>query len=326
MMTVTPVTVLGKRWYLMISSRLATAEAIVNGLFRRALYWAIFVVVAMTAILVSTSIWLIRGRMRLERIRHEMLTKELTQAREIQKAWLPQKSPDVPDVDVSAVNHPASHISGDFYNWFELPDGKLVVAIGDVTGHGMSAAFLMATTQLLVRNTMPRIGDPGACLEEVNRQLCMQAFNGQFVTMLIAVIDVENAELHVATAGHYPPLMGNGSAAPFLPLQMEPELVLGVDPESEYRTETFDLPAGASLLMYTDGVLDLEAPGGKRFGKDGLRKTLAGRFETAQAIIDHVVADLDRFRDRREIPDDLTLVAVQLTGSPARRPEAVAVG
>lgn len=326
-MTVTPVGVMGKRWYLMISSRLSTAEGVVNGLFRRALYWAIFVVAAMTGILVSTSVWLIRGRMRLERIRHEMLTKELTQAREIQKAWLPQKSPDVPNVDVSAVNHPASHISGDFYNWFELPDGKLVVAIGDVTGHGMSAAFLMATTQLLVRNTMPRLGDPGACLEEVNRQLCMQAFNGQFVTMLIAVVDVENAELHVATAGHYPPLMGDGSAGPFLPLQMEPELVLGVEPESEYRTETFDLPPNASLLMYTDGVLDLEAPGGKRYGKDGLRKSLtAACFITSQAMIDHVLADLDRFRDRKEIPDDLTLVAVQLTGQPATRPAAVAVG
>ena len=61
--------------------------------------------------------------------------------------------------------------------------------IGDVTGHGMSAAFLMATAQLLVRNTLPQSRDPGRCLEEVNRQLCVQVFNGQFVTMQLLVID-----------------------------------------------------------------------------------------------------------------------------------------
>ena len=74
--------------------------------------------------------------------------------------------------------------------------------IGDVTGHGMSAAFLMATTQLLVRNTMVRLGDPGRCLEEVNRQLCVQVFNEQFVTMSVMILDVVNGQMHVATAGH----------------------------------------------------------------------------------------------------------------------------
>ena len=92
-------------------------------------------------------------------------------------------------VDLAAANFPANHISGDFYNWFELPDGRVAVVIGDVTGHGMSAAFLMATTQLLVRTTMQRVTDPAACLEEVNRQLCTLVFNEQFVTLQILVLD-----------------------------------------------------------------------------------------------------------------------------------------
>jgi hypothetical protein len=318
MLTMVPVDVLGKHWFLMVSSRLSTVDDVVNRLFRRALYWAIFVVVAMTGVLVSTSVWLIRGRARLERVQHDVLTREMKQAREIQKAWLPQQNISSPLIDISAINEPASHISGDFYNWFELPEDRLAVIIGDVTGHGMSAAFLMATTQLLVRTTLTRVGDPGRCMEEVNRQLCTQIFVGQFVTMLIAVIDLRNQELQIATAGHYPPLLGNGDG--FKALPMQPELVLGVDAKSVYRTEKYALPSGASLLMYTDGVLDVENPAGGRFGKESLRGSLEGKFDSAQTILDQVVGALDRFRARKEMPDDLTMVAIHLPASAARRP------
>jgi serine phosphatase RsbU (regulator of sigma subunit) len=317
MMTMVPVNVLGKRWFLLISSRLSAVDDVVNRLFSRALYWAIFVVIAMTALLVSTAVWLIRGRARLERVRHQLLTKELTQAREIQKAWLPSNKLRNERIDVSAVNHPASHISGDFYNWFELPDGRLVVTIGDVTGHGMSAAFLMATTQLLVRTTMMRLGgDPGLCLEEVNRQLCTQIFIGQFVTMLIVVVDLEQGELQVATAGHYPPLVSSADGSEVRPLEMEPQIVLGVDATAEYPTEVFALPAGGSLLLYTDGVLDVEDPAGQRFGKQGIRDALAGQRGSAQDLIDTLLSRIDTFRGRIDLPDDLTLVAIRLAATP----------
>jgi serine phosphatase RsbU (regulator of sigma subunit) len=316
MMTMVPVNVLGKRWFLLISSRLSAVDDVVNRLFSRALYWAIFVVIAMTALLVSTAVWLIRGRARLERVRHQLLTKELTQAREIQKAWLPSQKLRNERIDVSAVNHPASHISGDFYNWFELPDGRLVVTIGDVTGHGMSAAFLMATTQLLVRTTMMRLGgDPGPCLEEVNRQLCTQIFIGQFVTMLIVVVDLEQGELQVATAGHYPPLVSLADGSEVRALEMEPQIVMGVDATAAYPTEVFALPAGGSLLLYTDGVLDVEDPAGARFGKQGIRDAMAGRHGSAQNVIDTLLARIDSFRGRIDLPDDLTLVAIRLAAT-----------
>lgn len=316
MMTMVPVRLMsGKPWFLMVSSRLAQVDAVVNRLFTKALYWAVFVVVAMTGILVSTSITMIRGRARLERARHQVLKREIDQAREIQKAWLPSHKITLPQLDISAVNRPANHISGDFYNWFELPDGRIVTTIGDVTGHGMSAAFLMATTQLLVRTTMMRVGDPGRCMEEVNRQLCTQIFVGQFVTMLIVVLDLERGEAQVATAGHYPPLLGDGMN--FKPLKVEPQLVLGVDAAAEYPTEEFVLPAGASLLLYTDGVLDVEGPNGKRYGRKGLTEVVAGHFDSARALVDALLAGVDRFRGGKDLPDDLTFVAIQLKTAPA---------
>lgn len=322
MTTIQPIDLPGKKWLLVISSGLAEVDAVVSTLFRRALFWAIFVVVSITAILVSTAVQMIRGRVRLERVRHEMLTKELSQAREIQLAWLPEQGTCPKSIDIAAVNQPASHISGDFYNWFELPDGRTVVAIGDVTGHGMAAAFLMATTQLLVRTTMLRLGDPGQCLTEVNRTLTLQSTNGQFVTMLILVIDTEQGSVDVATAGHQPPLVGEGGS--FAPLKMESQLVLGIDEEVEYPTERFAISPHSSFLLYTDGVTDVVSPSGDRFSDDRLRESLHGRFDAAQTIIDATIGALNDFRRDRELADDLTLVAIQLQCSDVRTELAAA--
>ncbi len=308
-----PISIGGKTWELFIATSMAQADGVVQKLFHRAFLWGIFVVVSITGILVSTAVQMIRSRLRSERLRHDMLTRELTQAREIQLAWLPESSPASKLIDIAAVNSPASHISGDFYNWFDLPDGRLVVTIGDVTGHGMAAAFLMATTQLLVRNTMARLGDPGQCLAEVNRQLCVQVFNGQFVTMLIMVVDLTAHSLEIATAGHPAPLIADGES--FQPLDIEPQLVLGVERHTTYKTESYHLPPCASLLLYTDGVVECVAAGGCRFSTEKLQLSLYGKYETAQAILHRVINAVDTFRGGHDLADDLTLVALQLQPS-----------
>src|SRR5205814_8283615 len=200
--------------------------------------------------------------------------------------------------------------SGDFYNWFDLGGGRIVVTIGDVTGHGMAAAFLMATTQLLVRTTMQRLGDPGPCLTAVNRQLCTQIFSGQFVTMLLCVIDTKQQTMEIATAGHPPPIVGNGQSHESLAI--EPQLVLGVESETEYSTQCFPLGDGYTILLYTDGVTEAQAASGERFRIDGLSQSLAARMSSAQSLADTVTAAVDQFRAGRELDDDLTLVAIQL--------------
>ncbi|HXE53656.1 MAG TPA: PP2C family protein-serine/threonine phosphatase, partial [Tepidisphaeraceae bacterium] len=287
-------------------------DAVVGRLFGRAVLWAIFVALSMTAILVSTAVQLIRVRARAERERHQLLERELKQAREIQLHWLPRGQVDDPMLEIATVNHPASRISGDFYNWFKLPDGRTAVVIGDVTGHGMAAAFLMATTQLLVRNTLPQAGDPGRCLAEINRQLCTQVFNGQFVTLQILIIDSAMGRVEVSTAGHPPPLIHDGVR--FEKLDLEPNLVLGVERDATYPTERFDLSPESLLLLYTDGAFEAESPAGEQFGMERLRRSIDGHSNGAQSLIQAVLDAVDRFRAGRPLADDLTLVAVQLQG------------
>jgi serine phosphatase RsbU (regulator of sigma subunit) len=312
LVTTESVKVNGHHWFVMLTSPLSDVDAIVQQFFSQALFWAVFLAISMTAILVSTATQLIRNRARLEQLRHALLDRELAEARRIQLAWLPQGRPADVTLDVATANEPASHISGDFYNWFDLPDGRTAVAIGDVTGHGMSAAFLMATTQLLVRTTLPGLCDPGPCLQQVNHQLCVQAFNGQFVTMVLLILDPRSGRVDIASAGHPLPLLVSQTSV--TPMPVEPDLVLGVEAASKYHTQSFMIAPGDSLLLYTDGVVDCENPAGERFGINRLL-TCAGAAGGAQATIDAVVAAVTGFRSGKARPDDVTMLAVKLTAT-----------
>jgi serine phosphatase RsbU (regulator of sigma subunit) len=322
LVTVAPVTLPQTTWCLLVTSPMSDVDAVVQGIFRTVSYWATFLVVSMTAVLFSTALQMIRSRMRVERLRHQLLTRELSQAREIQLNWLPSRHSAGPALDVAAVNQPASHISGDFYNWFDLPDGRQVVTIGDVTGHGMAAAFLMATTQLLVRTSMPACAEPGACLTEINRQLCTQVFHGQFVTMLILVLDLETGIMEMASAGHAAPLASQ-DGRPFVPLALPSQLVLAVDDRQDYQTHRFKLAGKTSILLYTDGVVDVQNEKGRRLEIGTLAEFINGECESAQAMIDQVVGRVAAFRGRRELQDDLTLVAIQAQISKRESPEVV---
>ena len=313
MVTLAPVHIGQDEWALFFAYPLEDIDSAVNSLFKRSAIWAGFVAAMVTGVLVSTAVQMIHSRMRLERVRHQVITRELKQARRIQEQWLPDKSGIPEGLDVAAINTPASHISGDFYNWFEAPDGRQVFVIGDVTGHGMAAAFLMATTQLLVRNIMARVSDPGAAMEAVNRQLCSQMFHGQFVTMLILAMDFKKNQLEAASAGHPPPLIGaNGKLRR---LELEAQLVLGVEKQVRYPTQKFPLPPMSNVLLYTDGVLDAHSSTGDHFGTERLLAALNGHCATAQEMINSISAAVRQFCGKLEPEDDLTLLAIQLQNS-----------
>ena len=321
---VEPLSLPGKRSMVLISTALTEVDQVVAATFRRATVGAGVVMLLVTGILVSTALALIRTRVRLERERHAMLRREIDRAREIQLAWLPSAERGCPRAcDIAAANKPATQISGDFYDWFELDPCRVAITIGDVTGHGMSAAFLMATTQLLVRTTMRRTQDPAACLDEVNRLLCGAGFGGQFVTMLVAVVDTDRGEMEIASAGHYPPLLTNGDGA-LHPVSMENNFVLGIEPDVRYSTNRLTLPPGSSLLLYTDGVIEARSGTGEHFNVTRLRRALEGGHATAQGMIDAVISAVDEFRGNEELADDLTLVALQLL--PVEAPAQTLVG
>ncbi|MGN6726219.1 MAG: PP2C family protein-serine/threonine phosphatase [Tepidisphaeraceae bacterium] len=306
------------RWHV-IALRTELREAIrvkLRPLFWQLLTQASLTVVAMVIVLVSTTTHLLEGRRRIERLRTEMLNRDLQKARRIQLNWLPAPYFRGDHLSIAAENRPAAHISGDFYNWFDLPAGeedstrKTVVVIGDVSGHGMPAAFLMATTQLMVRNTMPGLRDPGLCLAEVNRQLCSLVYNGQFVTMLILVIDHDNATIHVASAGHHPPLLKRNGVIESLPI--DPQLVLGVDESVEFQTHRMRAMPNDVLLLYTDGAIEASNEEAEQFGPDRLREAFGACDNEPAEVLKCIVERLTAFHGPEDPDDDLTLLAIRL--------------
>jgi sigma-B regulation protein RsbU (phosphoserine phosphatase) len=180
---------------------------------------------------------------------------------------------------------------------------------------------------------MRRFTDPAACLEEVNRQLCTLVFNGQFVTLLLMVLDPAGGPVEICSAGHPAPLVATseGRRNVFTPLDVESGLVLGVDQLAKYETTSIDPPQGAALLLYTDGAIDAQSPKGDRLGNDGLRNACPARISAtpkcgdAQAMLNEVVGAVNHFRGSRELGDDLTFVAIRLT-QPQRAPERELAG
>ncbi|MFT3786981.1 MAG: PP2C family protein-serine/threonine phosphatase [Tepidisphaeraceae bacterium] len=293
-----------------VGNDLKDVTSLVDELFSGALLWVPAVVIGMSGILLSTAWSLVAQQRRGERERQRALIGELEQARRIQMNWLPKRG-DAGGVEVHAVNHPASHVSGDFYNWFTLPDGRTAIIIGDVAGHGLAGAFLMSTTQTLVRSYMQKLADPAQTLCEVNRDLARQTYNGQFVTLLALVIDRAAGRLDIVSAGHPAPLVSDGKQVSWMNLKTD--LVLGVEAGETYQLQSVPLQTPCSLLLFTDGVFECRTTNGSRYSIEQLTRDLDPSICCApESFIAHALEAVDRFRAGVPLEDDLTAVAVRI--------------
>ena len=177
------------------------------------------------------------------------LTKELELAREIQQSLLPPvlSAPPV----VAAVNISARQVSGDFYDYFWLSDGRLYFAVADVSGKGMTAALLMAKTSSLFRCLGKTVREPATLLAAINAELCETSVRGMFVTMAAGLYDPRRGDVRVVNAGNPPPLvLGQDARCDPITAQSPP---LGILADAEFPETRLHL-TGASLHLYTDGL------------------------------------------------------------------------
>ncbi len=235
------------------------------------------------------------------------LQQELELAREVQKSLLPRGPTPFPGI--VGLNLSAKAVSGDFYDFYQLADGRIGFCIADVSGKGMNAALLMAKTASLFRCLGRGIHDPGKLLTMLNREIVETSVRGMFVTMLAGIFDPETDEIVLANAGHLPALhVGCAALIASFPAREPP---LGVVPESVYPNETFSLQGGC-LYLYTDGLLEARV-GERCLEQDGLMRLFREYAhlpvrERAQAIVDAV------FCPEGVVDDDLTLVLIQGQG------------
>ena len=232
---------------------------------------------------------------------------ELEVARELQRELLPRQAPALSGYDFAFSYRTANTIGGDYYDFLELEDGRLVVVVGDASGHGIAAGLLMAIANSALKLGFDAEPDPVAAAQLVNRALCRTGGRRAFMTLFCGVLDPRSGRLQYVCAGHPFPLLrqANGEITELgtgaLPLGIRMELALD-------RHEAVVGP-GDILLLYTDGVVETLEPGGESYGFDRLREGLAPG-GASQAIHDRVLRELDRFRGDEPVYDDCSLVVI----------------
>lgn len=234
----------------------------------------------------------------------EELRYELELAREVQKSLLPGDTSCIEGI--VGLNLSAKAVSGDFYDYYQLSDGRIAFCLADVSGKGMNAALLMAKAASLFRCLGKGIHDPGKLLSMLNREIFETSIRGMFVTMLAGVVDRQSGEVTLASAGHLPALhMGDMALLGEYPAEAPP---LGISPDSQFPNQTFDLRNGC-LYLYTDGLLEARI-GDRRLEKEGLLHLLKEQSHLpldarVQAISDAVQAA------GCIVDDDLTLLIIE---------------
>lgn len=246
-----------------------------------------------------------------ELVEKQKLEHELALARDIQMSLLPPALPSVPGFDFGARLLPMSQVGGDFYDFIPLGDGKLGIAVGDVSGHGMPAALIMAITLALLRAEACLGCSPSQVLTSVNEELLKLGTRRMFVTVLYGVLDASTGEFVYARAGHEPPVVALPGTAPGL-ADLTGGQMLGLFPEVVLSDVRQNLPPGGSLVLYTDGVIEARGAEREFFGEERLADAvLQTRAWTAQAVCDSLMAAVAAHAGGLPQQDDITIVCAR---------------
>lgn len=246
-----------------------------------------------------------------EAIEKQKLEDELLIAREIQKGLLPSVLPDIPGVRMSAANISSKQVGGDYYDVLGLPDGRFIIAIGDVSGKGSPAALLMANLQATIRALVPLSLSLSELTGRVNDLMCENTGGNKFVTFFWGAIDHEGKTLTYVNAGHnYPYLLHEGGAFDRLD---RGGMILGVlKTAAPYEEGVVHLRGGDTLVLFTDGVSEAMSTKQEEYGEERLERTLRESLEgTAQGILDAVHRDVLLHTQGAPQSDDITMMVLK---------------
>jgi sigma-B regulation protein RsbU (phosphoserine phosphatase) len=247
-----------------------------------------------------------------DRMRHSL---EL--AKEVQQRLLPKEDPHVEGLDITGKSIYCDETGGDYYDFIEFDGGqkrKIGILLGDVSGHGISSAFLMATARAFIRQRSSLPGGISEIISDVNRQLCRDVQDsGSFVTMFYMMIDVSQKRLKWVRGGHEPAIFYDPDTDRFEELRGS-GMALGVDKEVGFaENEKSGLSKGQIIVLCTDGIFEAKNRCGEMFGKKAvfaaIRKNAAS---TAGEILSALTESLRQFQAGMENEDDVTLVVIKI--------------
>jgi sigma-B regulation protein RsbU (phosphoserine phosphatase) len=237
--------------------------------------------------------------------------RDLETARQVQQNLFPRELPCLSGWDLAAVCQPAHVVAGDYYDLFEPARGFLAIALGDVAGKGLGPALVMAHLHTLIRSRLPtQFADLAGLVANLNAHLLAVLPEEMFVTLFLAVVELDTGRMVYVNAGHPSPLLIQ-SGVPVAELA-EGGTILGILPGSDYVVGDAWLPPDSVLTVFSDGVTEAQAPHGEQFQLRRVREVLQEAGDSpAAAIVKQLVAAVERFTGRTEPADDVSLVIVR---------------
>ncbi|MCM2286663.1 MAG: SpoIIE family protein phosphatase [Desulfobacula sp.] len=248
----------------------------------------------------------------------EMMQKSLNLAREIQQNLLPKHDPVLPGLDIAGKIIYCDETGGDYYDYL-LPEidtkDRIRIVLGDVSGHGVASALLMATSRALFRQRSAMPGNLAQAVTDVNRHLCRDVEDsGNFITFFGIELDLKEKCLKWVRAGHDPAVLYDPEQESFTELKGE-GAALGLDDSLQYKENSISTLAGGRIIaLYTDGIWEARNPSGQKFGKDNLHRIIrenAGR--PSREILELCIGASRRFQGEAGYQDDITLIIVKIS-------------
>jgi serine phosphatase RsbU (regulator of sigma subunit)/pSer/pThr/pTyr-binding forkhead associated (FHA) protein len=244
------------------------------------------------------------------RLERERLERELALASEIQQRFQPTAPPHVDGYELQGISFPCYEIGGDYYDFIEREDGRLVIALGDVSGKGTAAALLMSSLHAAIHAQSASHDSLVDTISAVNRYLADNIPANRFVTLFYAELDPQSGALSFLNAGHNPPLIVH--AAGTVEQLASGGLPLGIKRDVEYREGRTQLQMGDVLVIYSDGVTEAVSPSGEEFGATRLYEVVSRNITASAAgIRDRIESSLTKFAQGTSAADDITLVIVK---------------
>jgi sigma-B regulation protein RsbU (phosphoserine phosphatase) len=249
---------------------------------------------------------------------YDRVDKELQVVADIQRSLLPTTLPRICGLDLAASYQTSTRAGGDYYDFFELPDGRWGILIADVSGHGTPAAVIMAVTHSIAHMLNDPPSPPSKLMRFINHNLAARytGGSGTFVTAFYGIYDPRTRELVYSSAGHPPPrIIHCGAVRPLAGARMLP---LGIDADEDYDDGQTQLEPGDALVFYTDGITEARNPLGEMFGESRLDNAIMCK-GTAHDMVDCVLNDLELFRAGRTLGDDRTLLVARVLEGPCEQ-------
>jgi sigma-B regulation protein RsbU (phosphoserine phosphatase) len=232
-------------------------------------------------------------------------------SRQIQTEMLPRTGLRLGPAEIKGVSVPAREVGGDFFNYFVLPDERLALLVGDVSGKGVSAALLMANVQATLRARLPLENDLAALAAGLDHEIDKTTPRAVYVTLFIGILEADGRTLRYVNAGHNPQfvLRRDGGIVPM----SSTGLPIALFPDHGYRQATIDVAPGDLLFFYTDGLVETENEAGEMFGAERLQAILTREQDAGvDRVLERVEETVRAFRGRAEPFDDATMMALGL--------------